>query len=80
MKYQGVNNKYVLNLNNETAYNKCSCNCKFYMTDGICMHLVGYSWIYKKISYRNYSDSPTEFAIKKKVGRPKKSTKAGHFN
>ena len=77
VKYTG---QYVIKLNNENAYKNCSCNCIFYMKDAICMHLIGYSWLFNKIHYRNYSNEPTEFAIKKKVGRHKLTAKAGHFN
>ena len=66
VKYTGVKNQYVIKLNNENAYKNCSCNCIFYMKDAICMHLIGYSWIFNKKHYRIYSNEPREFAIKKK--------------
>ena len=78
--YNGINNNFVININNPIAYRQCSCNCKYYIKDGICMHLVGYSWVRNKNLFKNYSNAPTTFAIKTKIGRHKKSAKAGDFN
>jgi hypothetical protein len=59
----------MIEIANEDAYRNCSCNCATYMKDGICLHLVGYSWIYEKHLYRNYSNAPTVFATQTKRGR-----------
>lgn len=78
--YTGKNNKFTIDIANEDAYRNCSCNCMTYMKDGICAHLVGYSWIYEKNLYRNYSNAPTKFATQTKRGRHKHTQKAGNFN
>jgi len=70
--YKGVNHTCKINLNNKACYKNCSCNCKYFMKDGVCMHLVGYCWLYNRPFFSNYSNSPTEFAIQTKRGRHKK--------
>ena len=50
------------------------------MKDAICMHLVGYNWVKSKNLYKNYSNEPTKFAIRTKLGRHKLTAKAGEFN
>ena len=78
--YKGKAHLYKLNIADVTAYKNCSCNCSIYMKDGICMHLVGYSWIYNRNLYGNYSNLPTVFATQTKKGRHRKTQKAGNFN
>ena len=80
VEYTGKANRYKLNIDDVAAFKNCSCNCSLYMKDGICMHLVGYSWIYNKNFYANYSNLPTVFATQTKKGRHRKSQKAGQFN
>ena len=78
--YTGLHNRFILNVDDERAYKNCSCNCTHYTKDGICMHLVGYSWIYGKNLYRNYSNGPVTFATQTKRGRHRNTQKAGKFN
>ena len=80
VSYIGVKNKFTLNINDNSAYKQYSCNCKYYMKDAICMHLVGYNWVKSKNLYKNYSNEPTKFAIRTKLGRHKLTAKAGEFN
>ena len=78
--YTGKSNRLTLNLVGKNACRNCSFDCTNYMKDGICAHLVGYSWIYGKNLYRNYSNAPTVFKTQIKRGRNKQTQKAGSFN
>ena len=78
--YTGKNNKFTTDIANEDAYRNCGCTCTTYMKNGIGCHLVGYSWIYKKHLFHNYSSALTVFAKQTKRGRHKDTQKAGNFN
>lgn len=78
--YNGVNNNYTLKFNLPKYYKSCFCDCCFFMKDGVCMHLVAFSWLYEKNLYTNYSNKSKTFAICTKRGRHKKTKKAGEFN
>ena len=78
--YTGKNNKYTIKLNLPRYYKSCFCDCGMFMKDGVCMHLVGFSWVFEKYFYENYQNNPKIFATNKKKGRPKKCAKAGEFN
>ena len=74
-------NKYKIKLNLSRYYNGCFCECSHFIKDGICGHLVAFSFLFDEIKYKNYSNEAKTFAIAKKKGRPiQKTKKAGEFN
>jgi len=80
--YTGKNHTYKLNLNDENNYKKCSCNCNFFLKDGICMHLIAYCWLKNKNCFLKYPNPnlDSELATLNKRGRHKKTAKCGQFN
>jgi hypothetical protein len=60
--YQGKNNKYTIKLNLPRYYQSCFCDCGMFMKDVVCMHLVGFSWLFEKSFYKNYQNDPKVFA------------------
>ena len=78
--YTGVNNTCKLKFNLPSYYMGSFCDFSNFVKDGICMHLVAYSWLYEKDLYKNYSNKTKNFAICTKRGRHKKTAKAGQFN
>ena len=78
--YTGTNNTAIIKLGLKRYYGELFCDCQSMMKDGICLHLVAFSWLYDINCYRNYSNKPKNFAISNKRGRHKKSKKCGEFN
>jgi len=80
--YSGKNHSYKLNLKDNNNYKKCSCNCNFFIKDGICMHLIAYCWPKNQNLFVKYPNPnmDTEFPKLKKRGRHKKTAKCGQFN
>jgi hypothetical protein len=78
--YQGKSNRFTIKLNVSAKYHSnVSCECASFVKNGVCLHLVGFSWLYKKSFYTNYSNDPKSFAISMKRGRPAKCKKTGEF-
>ena len=38
--------KFTIFTNSSRSFNKCSCNCKTYIKDGVCLHAVACSNIF----------------------------------
>ena len=80
--YSGKNHSFKLNLKDDNNYKKCSCNCNFFIKDGICMHLIAYCWLKNQNFFVKYPNPnmDTEFPKLNKRGRHKKTAKCGQFN
>ena len=70
--YTGTKNKHKLLLNDARFHSRCSCDCKYFITHGIRMHLVGYSNLFELNLFDiRYSKpiKPTNFVHKIKRSR-----------
>ena len=57
------------------------CDCESFMKDGVCMHLVAFSWLVSpQPFYKNYCNDPKVFATSTKRGRHKNCKKALEIN
>ena len=81
VKYTCEKNTYLIDLNDNSNYRNWSCSCKYFLKDGICMHLIGYSWLTDNHIFVKYPNpyTPKNFAINTKRGR-QKTKKCGQFN
>ena len=81
VRYRGKNNKFRLNLKNNTCYNYCSCNCACFIKEAVCMHLLGYSYIYHlDLCGEEYAIEPKTFSTQMKRGRGRKTNRYGTIN
>ena len=78
--YTGTNNTAIIKLGLKRYYGELFCDGQSMMKDGICLHLVAFSWLYDINCYRNYSNKPKNFAISNKRGRHKKKFLKNSFS
>ena len=79
--YTGVNNRFVIKMNLPRYYKGYFCDCESFMKDGVCMHLVAFSWLVSpQPFYKNYCNDPKVFATSTKRGRHKNCKKALEIN
>ena len=48
-----------VSLVNPCRDNSMLCDCGMFIKNGVCMHLVGFSWLFEKYFYESYKNYPT---------------------
>ena len=64
--------EYIVKINDKQCHNLCSCSCKTFVKNGVCMHVVAISNIFNlNLFHPKYTTKkmPAYFVIKTKRGR-----------
>ena len=76
--YTGKNNKFILNLENNSCYKSLSCSCQNFLKSAICIHVYAYSKFndLKYYGQETCNEDQSKFVHKTKKGRPAHMKKA----